>query len=172
VTATKTTRQLRSESTERARNAARLRALAEGLLKRAEDLKRASETLLRRSARRDQGSDRGDRRTPVRHGQRSEPPDASTLLVTEGKLSSIPRPGDRIIFERADSQYDVREISASGECQTMREGLSFEIARNAARRQLEDGHRLWVSHHSTPDVFGPFSRRPTASRRATAWWSH
>jgi hypothetical protein len=91
---------------------------------------------------------------------------AGPIVSTEPMLTTKnPPPGDRIIFERADGQYDVREVSASGEHQTMCHGLTFEAARDMAHRQLEAAHGLWVCHHSSPDTFGPFSRRPMVSRR-------
>jgi hypothetical protein len=83
--------------------------------------------------------------------------------MTEHHSPAVPLPGDRIIFERADGQYDVREVSATGEHHSMMgKGSSFEAARNMARRNLEMSHRLWVCHHASPDAFGPFSRHPTA----------
>ena len=89
--------------------------------------------------------------------------------MTESHAPAVPLPGDRIIFERLDGQYDVREVIATGAHQCMRgNGLSFEVARDLARGNLEGSHRLWICHHATPNVFGPFSRHPTASRRATA----
>jgi hypothetical protein len=89
--------------------------------------------------------------------------------MTKNHSPAVPLPGDRIIFERADGRYDVREVSATGEHQSMKgKGSSFEAARDMARGNLETSHRLWVCHHASPNVFGPFSRHPTASRRATA----
>jgi hypothetical protein len=86
--------------------------------------------------------------------------------VRKARLQTGPLPGDRIIFERADGQYDVREICAAGEHRSMGDkGLSFEAARDIANDHLERGHRLWVAHHMQPDRFEPFAG-PTARRHA------
>ena len=100
------------------------------------------------------------------------PRDPSTPLRAEGALSPSPLPGDRIIFQRADGDYDVREVSASGEYKRVVEAVSFEAACDVARRQLEAAHRLWACDHLKPDKFELFSRHSAASSRAKAWWSH
>jgi hypothetical protein len=70
-----------------------------------------------------------------------------------------PVAGDRIIFERIDGHYDVREVSASGAHDTSRESMTFEEARQFARGQLETGHDLWICHHSNVKSFELFTAR-------------
>jgi hypothetical protein len=76
-----------------------------------------------------------------------------------GHTLPVPLPGDRIIFERVDGRYDVREVSTSGAHETHREGLTFEAAREIARGQLDTSHQMWICHHSSQHSFELFTAR-------------
>ena len=71
----------------------------------------------------------------------------------------IPLLGDRIIFERADGHYDVREVGPSGEHEMCRGGLTFEAAREVACGHLDPCRQMWICHHSSLNSFELFTAR-------------
>jgi len=71
------------------------------------------------------------------------------------RTAGTPQPGDRVVFERADGNYDVFRVSVSGEEEVARLGLpDFETAYAIARGEL-DGGRVWCRRYSTPDLTEP-----------------
>jgi hypothetical protein len=67
------------------------------------------------------------------------------------------RPGDRIVFARADDRFDVLGVDHGGGRQVRREALAtLKDAYEIARSGLEQGGRLWYSHHSDPDSIAPY----------------
>ena len=67
---------------------------------------------------------------------------------------ATPRPGDHIIFAKADDAYDVILITASGHEQTLATFSTLALAYETAHGLTAT--RVWRRHHSDPNVTEPY----------------
>ena len=69
--------------------------------------------------------------------------------------------GDRVIFESADSVYEVQNVTAPGVFETVNRSplSSLHAAWEIALGQMgPEGSNVWVRHHSTPNSIEPYGR--------------